>query len=1061
MKRSPFPILVVIYVVVSFITVWYYQKSTNATKNNGLKKLSSIKWEEKNSNTIPFQQEVPQLVAKGTDKHVVVLKNLFIHAKIEGNIATTTYEMQFYNNEKRDLETELNFPLGENQTITRFAMDVNGKLRQGVAIEKQKARVAFESTIRKNIDPGLVEMTKGNNFRARVFPVPALGYKKIIIECTQELPATRKNSIYFLPLGFKDKLAKFSLNIKVIKQDLSPKILSNPSEDLVFERATDNFEASLKRKDFIPSKALRIEVPNPKSGPITVIKKSGNTNYFYTNFRIPSQYREKVKPNHISVFWDVSASCVSANQKLEIKFLRDYVSSLKNVHVEFIPFSNVMMKKIDFQVKNGNTTKLEKTLSNLIYDGGTQLDDLDFNIAKGKEILLFTDGISNLGSHEFKSVKKRIYVVSSSAVTDPGLMAMLAQKTKGEFINLTTDDFEKSINKIKKDQLHFLGFKIEGKKVEFYPKRDHSTNSNFGVSGKIDPKTKKLTALFGFGNKAVYYENIELNNDKHNQDFLDIEKIFAIKKVEYLSMNYNAYKKRITELGLKYKLVTKNTSLLVLDRVEDYVEHKIVPPKDLQKAYYELLGKSEKENKKSQKEKINALAEEFKEQVNWWNAIGLRKVKNKSRLPNGLIIGESHIETGDLADAPPPPQEAERNETHSISDHNAPSEESTVRFVAPEVVEDDLNERSSNEESNNTVIRGGTWQDVGYYLSANGASSVSATTYSLSVTDQNFCSTGLTNGQNATYSWSSNVTEHTGKMTVKGWDPKTPYMKKIKKAGLENAYACYLKERKEFGNQPSFYLDVADYFIQNKKEELGLRVLSNIAELELENHSLLRILAHRLIQLKSFDLGIEMFKDLLELRAEEPQSYRDLGLAYEEIGNHEKAVQYLYKVVTGDFDGRFNGIELIALNEINNILAQNEISFDYDYIDKRFIKNLPVDIRVVLNWDADNTDVDLWVTDPNGEKCYYMNKKTAAGGKISRDFTQGYGPEEFMIRRAIPGEYKIQAHYYGSSAQTIIGKATLSVELFRKFGSKNSEKKEITRRLNVTKDVVDLGTFEF
>ena len=1057
MKRSPFPFLVLIYVVLSLITVWYYQKSTNATKNNGLKKLSSIKWEEKKFNSLPFQQEVPQLEAKGTDKHVVVLKNLFIHAKIEGNIATTTYEMQFYNNEKRDLETELNFPLGENQTITRFAMDVNGKLREGVAIEKQKARVAFESTIRKNIDPGLVEMTKGNNFKARVFPVPAMGYKKIIIECTQELPATRKNSIYFLPLGFKDKLASFKINIKVIKQNLSPKIVSNPSEELVFEHVTENYEASLKKKDFTPSKALQIEVPNPKSGPITVMKKSGNTNYFYTNFRIPSLYKEKVKPNHISVFWDVSASRVSANEKLEIKFLRDYLRSLKNVHVEFIPFSNVMMKKIDFQVKNGNTTKLEKTLVNLTYDGGTQLEDIDFNVSKGKEILLFTDGISNLGSHEFKSVKKRIYVVNSSTVTDPGLLAMLAQKTKGEFINLTTDDFEKSLNKIKKDQLHFLGFKIGGKKVEFYPKRDHSTNSNLGVSGKIDSKTKMLTALFGFGNKAVYYENIELNNDKHNQDFLDIEKIFAIKKVDYLSMNYNAHKKQITELGLKYKLVTKNTSLLVLDRVEDYVEHKIVPPKELKKAYYELISKSEKENTKSQKKKINALAEEFKEQVNWWNAINLRKVKNKSRLPNGLIIGESHIETGDLADAPPPPQEAERNETHSNSDHIAPSEESTVRFVAPEVVEVDANEHSSNEEANSTVIRGGTWQDVGYYLSTTGATS--SASFTVSATDLNFCTTGI--DQNATYSWSSNASENKGKMTVKGWDPKTPYMKNIKKAGLENAYSCYLKERKEYGNQPSFYLDVADYFIQNKKEEIGLRVLSNIAELELENHSLLRILAHRLIQLKSFDLGIEMFKDLLELRAEEPQSYRDLGLAYEEIGNHEKAVQYLYKVVIGDFDGRFNGIELIALNEINNILAQNEDSFDYKYIDKRFIKNLPVDIRVVLNWDADNTDVDLWVTDPNGEKCYYGNKNTNAGGKISNDFTQGYGPEEFMIRRAIPGKYKIQAHYYGSSAQSIIGKATLSVELFRKFGTKNSEKKEITRRLNVTKDIIDIGTFEF
>lgn len=1053
MKRSPFSFLLLIYLSISATVIWINQRSKKETQQHGLQKLSSIKWKETKTNSTPAISDVPQLIAQGTDKNAVTLQHLNISTVIEGNIATTTYEMQFYNKEIRDLETELNFPLGDGQMITRFAMDVNGKIREGVAIEKQKARVAFESTIRKNIDPGLVEMTKGNNFKARVFPVPALGYKRIIIQCTQELTAQNKNSIFYLPLGFKDKLATFNLNLKVINQRLSPKIISNLSNELTFEKASENFEASLKKRNFIPLNALKIQIPNSKNGPITVVKKSKDATYFYTNIRIPTIYRDKVNPKSISVFWDVSSSRISANQKMELKFLLDYIRSLKNVQVELIPFSNVMMGKTNFQIKNGNTSNLEKSVSELTYDGGTQLENIDFTTSSGEEVLLFSDGLSNLGSHEFKSVKKRIYVINSSTIAAPELLTMLAQKTKGEFINLSTDDFQKSLKKIKKDQLHFLGFKREGQKIEFYPKRNHSTNVNLGIAGKIDSKTTKLTALFGYGNKATHSEKIELTENKRAKDYLNIEKLFAIKKVGYLSMNFSAFKKEITNLGLKYNLVTKNTSLLVLDRVEDYVEHNIIPPKDLQKTYYQLLGKREKENSMSEKKKINALAKEFKDHINWWNSFGYSKVKNKSGARDEERTGET-ITTGDLEEAPLPPPTV----SHANSDRMAPREESTVQFVAPEVVEEHSG-HSESDGADREVIRGGSWQDVGFYLSASGATANYS--YSVTATDVNFCSASTTNGQNATYSWSANSSEHTGKMTVKGWDPKTPYMKNIKKAGIENAYDCYLIERKKYGTQPSFYLDVADYFIQNNKEEMGMRILSNIAELELENHSLLRILAHRLIQLKSYDLGIELFKDLLELRSEEPQSYRDLGLAYEEIGNHEKAVEYLYKVVTGDFDSRFNGIKLIALNEINNIIFQNENSFDYSYIDARLIKKLPVDIRVVLNWDADNTDVDLWVTDPNGEKCYYAHKKTMAGGKISNDFTQGYGPEEFMIRRAIPGEYKIQAHYYGSSAQTIIGKATLSVQLFRKYGQKNVEKQAITRRLNVTKDVIDIGTFNF
>ena len=42
-----------------------------------------------------------------------------------------------------------------------------------------------------------------------------------------------------------------------------------------------------------------------------------------------------------------------------------------------------------------------------------------------------------------------------------------------------------------------------------------------------------------------------------------------------------------------------------------------------------------------------------------------------------------------------------------------------------------------------------------------------------------------------------------------------------------------------------------------------------IAELELENHALLRILGHRLKQLKKYSLAVSVFKEVLELREEE------------------------------------------------------------------------------------------------------------------------------------------------------------------------------------------------
>jgi hypothetical protein len=68
------------------------------------------------------------------------------------------------------------------------------------------------------------------------------------------------------------------------------------------------------------------------------------------------------------------------------------------------------------------------------------------------------------------------------------------------------------------------------------------------------------------------------------------------------------------------------------------------------------------------------------------------------------------------------------------------------------------------------------------------------------------------------------------------------------------------------------------------------------------------------------------------------------------------------------WNARFPDIELIALAELNAIVATAGAPLDTSCLDPRLVRNLPLDLRVVLTWDADNTDIDLWVTDPNGEK---------------------------------------------------------------------------------------------
>jgi tetratricopeptide (TPR) repeat protein len=71
------------------------------------------------------------------------------------------------------------------------------------------------------------------------------------------------------------------------------------------------------------------------------------------------------------------------------------------------------------------------------------------------------------------------------------------------------------------------------------------------------------------------------------------------------------------------------------------------------------------------------------------------------------------------------------------------------------------------------------------------------------------------------------------------------------------------------------------------------------------------------------------------------------------------------------------------------------------------------DIKVYLTWDTDHSDVDLWVTNPAGEKVFYSHRKGKYGEALFDDVTTGYGPESFTAPKAHAGEYVVQVNYFG------------------------------------------------
>src|SRR5262249_41173390 len=103
----------------------------------------------------------------------------------------------------------------------------------------------------------------------------------------------------------------------------------------------------------------------------------------------------------------------------------------------------------------------------------------------------------------------------------------------------------------------------------------------------------------------------------------------------------------------------------------------------------------------------------------------------------------------------------------------------------------------------------------------------------------------------------------------------------------------------------------------------------------------------------------------------------------------------------------------------------------------------PADLRVSITWNTDNTDVDLWVIEPEGHRVFYQSPRSPSGGVLSQDQTQGYGPERYHIPAAREGRCKIVGHYYSANPNLPGGEPHVTVVLTRYAGS---DREKVERR---------------
>jgi hypothetical protein len=920
------------------------------------------------------------------------LTNLKVDIKVTGQVAVTTLDMTFYNDNSRVMEGEFIFPLGEEQTVSRFALDVNGSLREGVVVEKEKGRKTFEAIARRGVDPGLLEMTGANAFKTRVYPLPAMGSRRVVIAYEQELTDKGAYDLYTLPLDLDKPVEKFSIHVEVLKNTVRFDS-ANELATLSFKEWNDSYVADMEQANFTPDKKIALDLPHIGNGLkifTAAMSSAPDSSTFFLSLR-PEIFKEaKSLPKRITLLWDNSGSAEKRDLAKEMTLLDSYIQKLGDVTIDLVSFNIKTEKPQSFIITGGNWEKLRTALNNMVNDGATSLGSIDFSSFTTEEVLLFTDGMTDFGTSDPVFSGIPVYTINSNFTADHSFLTYIAQRTGGVYINLTRQTAEEALLLLSNSNYHFISAKvISGDVRELYPSMPTQFENTFSMAGKMTGQSATIKLNFGFGSRVVYTKELKIKAD-NSVDAPLLRRLWAEKKISELSICASRNEEEITKTGKKYGIVTPNTSLIVLENLSDYLQYNIFPPAELRAEYFKAKESDKLQVEENKKNHLDLVVKMSDDQTTWWNT--------KYPLP-----------------------EIKQNDSERV-------------LYSPPVV---MNGSTGNDSVVEEVMDDAVEESPAFIV-VEGSPAPPLPPSPAEESEEAF----------------------SADIQINAWDPETPYLKVLQYASKGDEYNTYLKLKKEYGSTPSFYIDASDFFLKIGDDEIALVIISNLAELQLESPQLLRILGKKLLDMKRDDYAISVFENVLKLRGEEPQSFIDLGLSYAAAGNPQKAVNTLYEVVKREWDVRFPSVELIALNEINGLIDRNP-KINYSFIDKRLVKKEPVDIRVVLTWDTDNSDMDLWVTDPAGEKCFYQNKLTRLGGKISNDFTGGYGPEEFMIRKAVHGEYNVQVNYYGTGSQTILAPVNLHLTFITNYGRPDQKSQEVTVRLEEKKDVIDVGKFTF
>lgn len=958
----------------------------------------------------------------------LTISSLDVTVDIAGRMAQSTLVVTFANPTENRLEGDFTLNLPTGASVTAYGLDINGVMTDGVLERNLKAEEAYEDTIRKGIDPGLGQVTAGNQFRTHIFPILPGSGRTVRIVYTTPLGTDGR---FVMPLTTGVAVQKLTVAVATHGLTGAPMVTlgdfhgTSQGERLGFEVRDKAVDGDLVLTGIMPTQ------------PITVSRHSNGERFF--ELTVGAEPAGKIKVNGLRVYWDASRSRRDEDVMSDGYAMAAYLDATKPESVDLIVFGDGVSSIRHFD--HPTTMDILNALKDTTYSGATRYTGLNKAVPGRADVcLVFSDGHATIGSFSAERWPCRVMTVSSSPLARRDILRQLAARNAGAYVDLLTVSRE--------DMMRLLTMRAP----KLWDLTDGDGNS---LDYQMSPLGSDQYRIIGPAPRDGHL-SLDYGGESHDYDLSKVASTdqdgvgvaWGAGLIDALNATDAPDADKILATARRYRVATPDVSFIVLESGADYARADIAPPatasKDILSDYQAERDRMAAVKAEARTQRLDNVTAMWNDQKTWWAAPSLSLAEAKKRLRNDPKRNRGNGDMALMAEMAPPP----------------PAVMPTLDMASP-VMAEPMSEPSPAPSGG---LQGG--------YTAGDADSEMVLVTAVRRAPRN------TSEPQATAPPPIEV-------ETAEWNPDRPYLKALSdvKPGDKDAFASvFAAQEKTNGDNPAFYFDTAEWMFRNGFADGAAAMARTALDLPASNIDSQIILAGRLLRYGEGDDALWLYRHIAALTPDKPQAKRNLALALIAVTDarlkthavsedaavdaYEEALSLLSEVVLTPWDGAYDGIEIIALTEANHLVvrlkAMNVPAEDLaEVLPAQLTALLDVDIRITLEWNTDDTDMDLWVDEPSGERAIYSNPSTLLGGRLSNDMTEGYGPEEYMLRFAPNGDYKVLANVYAADRIDPNGATSITVHLYRDWGRPTEKEESFVIELNKDHEgTVDVGSFK-